>query len=1140
MAQTLRFFAPGLRQLALPAWDCLPYDRVSPKPEVSARRMATLVTLASLAPEQTAAPLILLTTISAILQKVPPREMVSGGAFRAAPGDDIDIDLLQEFLQRNGYSRVGTVMEPGEYAQRGGIIDIFPPGLDPSGGENSRAEVESEAGPEALRLDLFGDTLDTVRSFDPLTQRTTGNRGEVVLLPVSEFRLDSETVERFRSGYVAAFGAVLDDDPLYEAVSAGHKHQGMEHWLPLFHEHLETLFDYLPDATLCLDDLSEEAVTNRLEMIADYFATRHSLSKGKSGENYKALPPDRLYLNEDDWRDAIAARRVRAISPFTVPPAPETADMAGRKGRDFALERAQPDLNPFDALRDHIADQVIGQRRVSVACYSVGARERLSGVMADHGIDKLADITCMDDLNQLPPGIVGMAVLGIEHGFECDDLCLIGEQDILGDRLVRKSRSSRKAENYIAESSSLSVDDLVVHVDHGIGRFVGLETITVTGSPHDCVALEYHGGDKLYVPVENIEILSRYGSDDSDAALDRLGGAAWQARKAKLKNRIREMAAALIKIAAERVLQRGEVIAPPEGSYEEFAARFPYDETEDQDRAISEVLGDLSSGKPMDRLVCGDVGFGKTEVALRAAFVVAMTGKQVAVVCPTTLLARQHYRTFSERFAGLPIRIGQLSRLVSGKDASATRAGLADGQVDIIIGTHALLGKLVKFQDLGLLIVDEEQHFGVGHKEKLKQLRSNVHILTLTATPIPRTLQLALAGVRDLSLIATPPVDRLATRTFVMPFDGLVVREALMREHFRGGQSFYVAPRIRDLAEVSEFLAEQLPELKVAVAHGQMPTTELEDIMTAFYDGHYDVLLATTIIESGLDIPSVNTLIVHRSDMYGLAQLYQIRGRVGRSKMRAYAYLTIPANKRLTRNAEKRLRVLQAMDSLGTGFSLASHDMDIRGAGNLLGDEQSGHIKEVGFELYQHMLEEAVASARSGDLAVIADPSGRENGAGGQWSPQINLGTSVLISDSYIDDLDLRLEFYRRIANIANEEERESIAAEMIDRFGPLPTGVDHLLAIVTLKIACHAAGIEKLDAGPKGANITFRNNEFANLEGLVKFMTKYHGVKLRPDHRLVYIRDWADEKDRIAGAQRLASDLGKIAAAAIPTATEG
>ncbi|MCB1405944.1 MAG: transcription-repair coupling factor, partial [Rhodobacteraceae bacterium] len=637
--------------------------------------------------------------------------------------------------------------------------------------------------------------------------------------------------------------------------------------------------------------------------------------------------------------------------------------------------------------------------------------------------------------------------------------------------------------------------------------------------PHECIALEYAGGDRLYLPVENIELLSRYGHETG--LLDKLGGGAWQAKKARLKQRIREMADKLIRIAAERELRKAPVLNPPEGLWEAFAARFPYAETEDQLTAIEDVITDFDRGRPMDRLVVGDVGFGKTEVAMRAAFIAAMSGLQVAVVCPTTLLARQHFNSFTERFRGFPLVVRQLSRFVPAKQASATRAGLTDGTVDIVVGTHALLAKSIKFRNLGLMVIDEEQHFGVGHKERLKELRSDVHVLTLTATPIPRTLQLSLSGVRDLSLISTPPVDRLSIRTYVSDFDTVTIREALLRERFRGGQSFYVVPRIKDLPEIEEFLRTQVPEVKVLVAHGQLAAGELDERMNAFYDGKYDVLLATTIVESGLDIPRANTMIVHRADMFGLSQLYQIRGRVGRSKTRAYCYLTTKPRSPLTPQAARRLKMLGSIDSLGAGFTIASQDMDLRGAGNILGEEQSGHINEVGYELYQQMLEETIARLRSGELADLDD---------GQWAPQINLGVPVLIPEAYVPDLDVRLGLYRRLSTLENKVEFEGFAAELIDRFGDLPKEVNTLLVVVRIKSMCKRAQIARLDAGPKGVTIQFHQDKFPNPRGLVEFLHDQKDQAKIRDNKVVIRRDWGTDKDKLRGAFAIARDLAEKA----------
>ncbi|MEL7043145.1 MAG: transcription-repair coupling factor, partial [Pseudomonadota bacterium] len=759
-------------------------------------------------------------------------------------------------------------------------------------------------------------------------------------------------------------------------------------------------------------------------------------------------------------------------------------------------------------------------KTVIFGAWTDGSATRLEGVLEDHG---LPDATRVFSLKAAQQAQIAICELPLETGFETDDLVFIGEPDILGDRLAAPRRK-RKAANFIAEAGSLNPGDLVVHVDHGVGRYEGLKTLDFAGAAHDCLELGYAKGDKVFLPVENIDLISRYGSEDAESAIDALGGVGWQTRKARAKKKILEMAAELMAIAAAREMKQADAIVSGDGLYEEFAARFPYEETDDQLNAIEDVLGDLSSGKPMDRLVCGDVGFGKTEVALRAAFVAAMSGQQVAVIAPTTLLARQHYNTFAARFAGWPINVRPLSRFVSAKEASETKANMAQGTIDVVIGTHALLAKNVAFKRLGLLVVDEEQRFGVKHKERLKELKADVHVLTLSATPIPRTLQMALTGIRDLSIIATPPVDRLAVRTYVTEFDTVTIREALLREKYRGGQSYYVAPRISDLDFLEGFLKANVPEVKFCVAHGQMPSGELEDLMTAFYDGEYDVLLSTTIVESGLDIPRANTLVIHKADRFGLAQLYQLRGRVGRSKLRAYAYLTTPADRVISQTAERRLRVLQSLDSLGAGFQLASHDLDMRGGGNLLGDQQSGHVKEVGVELYQQMLEDAVKALQSGSNAEaeVAD----------EWSPQINLGLSVLIPEAYVEDLGVRLGLYRRLADLTSEQERESFAAELIDRFGPLPDATQQLLDVTAIKVVCKALGISKLDAGPKGVVVTFRNDTRVDPGQLMTLVRSRPGkMKLRPDSKLVIIGVPAKPDLRMQAVRGLLKELESAAA---------
>jgi transcription-repair coupling factor (superfamily II helicase) len=1106
MADALAFFAPDVERIEFPAWDCLPYDRTGPKTETGAARMAVLARLAQGLPDK---PAVLLTTFNGISQRIAPLTSVAVSQFIAKPGANVSMDRVIGILSNNGFTRASTVVEPGDFAVRGGLLDLYPPGAE-----------------RPLRLDFFGDTLESIRSFDPETQKTVAQQTIVSIVPAGEAPLNPESISSFRTGYVRLFGAGRDD-PLYEAISAGRKYAGMEHWLPLYYEWLETVFDAVGAAPVVLDHQIDEVAAARHTLIADYYDARvQAQSQPKAGiaagaPPYKPLKPETLYLMGPEWAEALTRRPVLSLTPFRQAEASGHIQGGAVRGRDFAPERLQPQLNVFDAVAGHVKALQDKGSRVVVACWSPGSAERMGTVLADHGVSPIGLAGNHADVNARDVRAASVAVIGLEHGFEAPGLAVLSEQDILGDRLVRTRRTQKRAQNVIAEAAQLSTGDLVVHVDHGIGRYDGLKTITAAGAPHDCLELQYDGG-KLYLPVENIELVSRFGADAEGIQLDRLGGAGWQSRKAKLKDRIRDMAAELIKIAAERELKKGPIAEAPHGLYDEFCARFPFQETEDQEKAIADVMEDLTRGRPMDRLICGDVGFGKTEVALRAAFVMAMTGRQVAVVVPTTLLARQHFKTFSDRFRGLPIRVAQLSRLVTAKDATEIKKDLADGRVEIVVGTHALLAKSISFKDLGLLIVDEEQHFGVAHKERLKQLKANVHVLTLSATPIPRTLQLAMTGVKDLSIIATPPIDRLAVRTYVSPFDPVVVREALLREHYRGGQSFFVCPRISDLSEVEEFLKVSVPEVRSVMAHGQMPPTRLEDVMSAFYEGKFDVLLSTPIVESGLDIPTANTLIIQRAEMFGLAQLYQLRGRIGRSKARAYAYLTTPPDKRLTAHAERRLHVLQSLDTLGAGFTLASHDLDIRGAGNLLGEEQSGHVREVGIELYQSMLEDAVASLR-GSASTAADET---------WSPQIALGTAVLIPESYAPDLNVRLTLYRRLSELETERDIEAFGAELIDRFGPLPDEVRTLLRIVAIKALCRIAKVDKIDAGPKGATISFRGNAPPNPVALVKWIGENAAsAKVRPDQKLVVMRKWDDVGQRLNGAQQLVAALAKMAA---------
>ncbi|MCS6986172.1 MAG: transcription-repair coupling factor [Sphingomonadaceae bacterium] len=1111
-------FAPELVVRVLPAWDCLPFDRASPAAAVMAERLATLAAL--LAPPK--APELVVTTASAALQRLLPRSVIADHVLILRVGDRTSPEALAERLARLGLSRVDTVIEGGEFARRGGLIDVRPAGE-----------------PVVLRVDFLGDEVEAIREVDPETQRTIGRRGEVRLQPASELLLDPGRIRAFRQGYLERFGAEAAGDPVYQGVSEGRRAAGAEHFLPLVEPGLVSLFDWRGPADLVLADRQAgAAVAARLEAIHEHHRARlEALTEGarRAGSApVRPLPPEALYLSAEEWARWGSEVPLHVTSALPDP----DLDHGGRVAPDFAADRTAAEAagtTPYRAIAARIEAALRSGHRVVLAAYSEGSRERLMTLLGEAGVPGLvAAAGWQEALGAAAQAQVPVLLLPLEHGFRQHRpegvLELWTEADLLGERIVARRRRARSAAAFLADLKVMAPGELVVHEDHGIGRFVGLVTVEAGGGRHDTAAIEYAGGDRLYVPVENLDVLSRYGAETEGVALDRLGGTAWAQRKARMKERIRAIAHDLLKVAARRAIRPADALVADPTAYAAFVDRFPWVETDDQLRATAEVLEDLASGRPMDRLVCGDVGFGKTEVALRAAFVAAMAGVQVAVVCPTTLLARQHAQTFCERFRGFPVKVAQLSRLVPAAEARRVRAGLADGSIDIVVGTHALLQKGVQFRRLGLVIVDEEQHFGVAQKERLKALRHETHVLTLTATPIPRTLQMALSGLRDLSVIATPPVDRLAVRTTVGPFDPLAVREALLREHYRGGQSFLVVPRIADLPAMEEFLRSKVPELRFTVAHGQMAAAELEERMTGFLDGRFDVLLSTAIVESGLDIPNANTLVVVRADLFGLAQLYQLRGRVGRSKRRAFALLTTPADGSLAPAAEKRLQVLAGLESLGAGFELASHDLDQRGAGNLLGDEQSGHIREVGFELYQSMLEEAIVAARAeaDGLSPPQDP----------LSPTIVMDAPVLIPETWIPDLAVRMGLYRRAAELADATALEAFAAELVDRFGRLPPETRNLLKVVEAKIAARQAGLARVEAGPKGVLVTFGPQGFPAPDRLVAWLEAQKGAaRLRPDQRLFVARALGSPEQRLAGAVSIARTLARLVAGASPQA---
>lgn len=1102
----LSYIEPKTDILLFPAWDTVPYDRVSPNPNILSKRIDTL---SKLALNDTKKRTIVLTSIGAIIQKLPPKKIFLNSRKCIKIGENLDFDSFLHYITINGYTRVEQVMESGEYAIRGDIIDIFPTGAE-----------------KPLRIDLFDNEVERLRLFEIETQRSCEELKFYNFDSANEVILDKNTIKTFRSKYREAFGIDGLKDELYESISNNKKYIGMENWLPFFYEDaLPSLFDYIPNADIILGIDIENALKSKCESIFDYYHARlEALKINNTSEidRYRPILPELMFFDENAFASIINNKSHIKLSNLSIPNSDNVLNYNTIPQQNYSSLKNINTLTVYENLKQEL-DIHKNKKRI-ICCYSAGSLDRMFNILKENDFKNICIASDWKDaLNKSSKGNIALIILELPHGFIEDDLFIASEQDIWGERKNIRKTKKISADNLISDISSLNIGEYVVHIEHGIGKFAGLENIITDGISHDCLKLVYANNDKLYVPVENIDVISRYGAEDSAVNLDTLGGSAWEAKKSKVKEKIRDIAEKLIKIAAERQLKKAEIFIPERGIYDEFCSRFLYTETDDQLSAVNDVLQDLSNGSPMDRLICGDVGFGKTEVAIRAAFAVATSGAQVALIVPTTLLARQHYINFKERLKGFPIKVKMLSRLVTSKEAKQIKQELKDGGLEIVIGTHALLAKDIEFCNLGLLIIDEEQHFGVAHKEKLKQLKSDVHILTLSATPIPRTLQLSLTGVKQLSIIATPPVDRLAARTFVMPFDSVMIKEAIYREKYRGGQIFVVCPRVSDILQLEPKLKELVPDIKIAVAHGQMSPSHLEDVMCDFADGKADILLSTTIIESGIDMPNVNTMIIYRSDMFGLAQLYQLRGRIGRSKQRGYCYFTIPNKKALTPIAEKRLNILQALNQLGAGFSLANHDLDIRGAGNVLGEEQSGHIKDVGIALYHHLLEEEINRLKSGDIENISEVSDN-------WNVQITTGVPIIIPEKYVIDLGIRLGLYKRIANLLSIDDIKEMREELIDRFGPIPEEVENLLQTVEIKQLCKLCNIERIDAGAKGFTVMFHKNNFKNVDKLMAFITQQMGiVKVRPDQKLFIDRNLSNYKLRLDVIKKYVAKLYEL-----------
>lgn len=1062
----LKFISPKLKVLKFPAWDCKPYDVISPSRKVVYERLKCLSEIKNAE--------VIITTYESLVQKVIPKEIIESGLVLSFKrGQEFEFEAAIRRLSQIGFHRMMNAIEVGEFAVRGSIIDVV-----------------SEEGGIGYRLDFFGNRLETIRSYDVVNQNTLGKVEEIFITPMSEINITEESKKRFKSGYKEHFG--VGNDILEESVAAGKLHNGIEHYLPLFYDHLSSFADYLPKNTkLLLKHDYGHQIDELYDEVVEKFNNRENLKDS-------IIKPLDVGLLYDVEPQSIGSLKKILLSPF------ERENNIFQKSpyENLFLRAKQENQYSLEFFKSEL--QKHNTHKVLFCCYTASSLERMQKLLLEYELPSVIAHS-IDEIKSK----YSVTILPIERGYIYNDITFISELELLGHIPSKDKRSRKKTKDIFNELLSINIGELVVHVDLGIGRFEGLEQIKVAGTVHDFIRLKYAGGDKFYLPVENLDLLTKYGVGD-DAVLDKLGAVGWQSRKAKLKERIKESAEKLLKLAAQRSSSMVTPIVPKKEFYDEFVHKFQYVETEDQLNSIDAVLKDIADTKPMDRLICGDVGFGKTEVALRAAaaIVSAQSTAQVAILVPTTLLARQHFKTFCERFSGFNTKIGQLSKFSPRNSIKATKEALANGSMNIVVGTHMLLSQSIKFKNLKLLIIDEEQHFGVAQKEKLKELKNDCHVLTLSATPIPRTLQMSLFGIKDLSLIATPPVNRLPIVTHVIPFDILTVREAILREHYRGGRTFIVTPRVAFLDGLVDLIKEHIPEVKVRKAHGGMNSEKLDEIMNEFYDGRYEVLISTSIVESGLDIPFANTIIIDRADMFGLAQLYQIRGRVGRSNVQAYAYLTYSPNIPLTINAEKRLEVIASFEDLGAGFSVASNDMDIRGYGNLLGDEQSGHVKEVGIELYQQMLQEAIEALKSSEEAEISD----------SWSPSINIGISIQIPQSYISEEELRINLYRKIASLKNEEEISEFKEEMIDRYGVFPNEVGQLFDVISLKLLAKQAWIEKIELGEKALLITFKDNSPLKHEAILEFVSANHDqVVLRPGNKLLINKLFSNKSELIA-----------------------
>jgi len=1081
--------------VAFPDWETLPYDQFSPHPEIVSQRLAALHRLPSLKRG------IVVVPVQTLLQRLPPLRHVVGSSFDMRVGQRLDLDAEKRRLESAGYRNVPQVLDPGDFAVRGGLLDVFPMGAD-----------------VPFRVELFDEDIDSIREFDPESQRSLDKVDAVRLLPGREVPLDEASAKRAMDALRERFDIDTRRSALFQDLKAGVAPAGIEYYLPLFFDATATLFDYLGDGVLPIlgEGAGECAEQFQAQVAERYEQRRHDIER-------PLLPPAELYLSPQALRERLNAGARVEVCGSGHPRHGEAQSLAAHAAPDLPI--AAKDQAPADALKSFLGSY---PGSVLLAADSPGRREALLEVLAAAGLqpDVVADFAAFHhSLFPVPSSRFCITVAPLDDGFAIEQpaIVVLTERQLFPERALqprRQRRAGREPEAIIRDLGELSEGAPIVHEDHGVGRYRGLVTLDAGGTPGEFLEIEYAKGDRLYVPVAQLHLINRYsGASPETAPLHSLGGEQWTKARRKAAEKVRDVAAELLEIQARRQARAGLALPVDRAMYEPFAAAFPFEETPDQHAAIEAVIRDLGSSQPMDRVVCGDVGFGKTEVAVRAAFVAAAAGKQVAVLVPTTLLAEQHYRNFRDRFADWPLKVEVLSRFKTTKEIKAELEKLADGRIDVIVGTHRLLQKDVKFKELGLVIVDEEQRFGVRQKEALKALRANVHLLTLTATPIPRTLNMAMAGLRDLSIIATPPAHRMAVQTFVVPWDGAQIREAFQRELARGGQVYFLHNDVESIGRLQRELQELVPEARIGVAHGQMPERELERVMLDFHKQRTNTLLCTTIIESGIDIPNANTIIMDRADKLGLAQMHQLRGRVGRSHHRAYAYLVVPDKRSITSDARKRLEAIASMDELGAGFTLATHDLEIRGAGELLGEDQSGQMAEVGFSLYTELLERAVRSIRRGELPDVDAPV--SHGA------DVELNIPALIPEDYLPDVHTRLTLYKRISSARGATELRELQVEMIDRFGLLPDAAKHLFAVAEMKLEATRLGIRKLDLGANGGRVQFEAKPHVDPMTVIQLIQKQprHYAMDGPEKLRVKL-DLPDAASRLQAARGLLAAL--------------